>query len=49
MQGSYADNATFKDPVFINLNAKQVRAMWEMFCVKSKDLKIEFSKITAGK
>jgi ketosteroid isomerase-like protein len=47
MQECYADNATFKDPVFNTLNAKQVKAMWEMFCVKSKDLKIEFCNITA--
>jgi ketosteroid isomerase-like protein len=47
MQECYADNATFKDPVFNNLDANQVKAMWEMFCVKSKDLKIEFSNITA--
>ena len=47
MQQCYADNATFNDPVFTNLNATQVRAMWEMFCVKSRDLKIEFGNIHA--
>lgn len=41
MKNCYAEKATFNDPVFQNLNATQVRAMWEMFCVKSKDLKIE--------
>ena len=47
MQECYADNATFSDPVFPNLNARQVRSMWEMFCVKSKDLKIEYRNISA--
>ncbi len=49
MQECYADVATFTDPVFNNLDSKQVKAMWEMFCVKSKDLKIEFCNITADK
>lgn len=48
MQECYADNAKFSDPVFPNLKAEQVRAMWEMFCVKSKDLIIEFRNITAN-
>ncbi|NEU09048.1 nuclear transport factor 2 family protein [Flavihumibacter sp. R14] len=47
MQECYADTAMFSDPVFPNLNATQVRAMWEMFCVKSRDLKIEFQNIRA--
>lgn len=47
MQECYDDTAIFSDPVFPNLNAVQVRAMWEMFCVKSKDLKIEFRNISA--
>jgi ketosteroid isomerase-like protein len=42
MQQCYADNATFSDAVFVGLNAAQVKAMWEMLCVKSKDLKIEY-------
>lgn len=48
MQACYADNATFSDPVFTNLNAAQVRSMWEMFCVKGKDLRVEFSKVHAN-
>ncbi len=48
MQQCYAGSAIFNDPVFRNLNATQVKAMWEMFCVKSKDLKIEFGNITAN-
>ncbi len=30
MQGMYSDTATFSDSVFKDLNAQQVRAMWEM-------------------
>ena len=48
MQQCYTDNATFSDPVFENLSAREVRAMWEMFCVKSKDITIEFDNITAN-
>ena len=47
MQACYADNATFSDPVFPHLDAGQVRSMWEMFCVKSKELKIEYRNISA--
>ena len=48
MQGCYADNARFSDPVFHNLNAEQVRAMWEMLCLKGKDLEIEFKDVKAN-
>jgi ketosteroid isomerase-like protein len=47
MQQSYADNAAFTDPVFINLNAEKTRTMWEMFCVNGKNLSIEFQNIKA--
>ncbi|MBN8703735.1 MAG: nuclear transport factor 2 family protein [Bacteroidetes bacterium] len=47
MQNVYADNAVFSDPVFPSLNAAEVKSMWEMFCVNGKDLKIEFSKVSA--
>ena len=48
MQLCYDDAAEFNDPVFRGLDATEARAMWEMFCVKSKDLKIEFTNITAN-
>ena len=38
MQNCYADNATFSDPVFVNLNATEVKAMWEMLCIRGTDL-----------
>ena len=47
MQSCYADDAVFNDEVFVNLNASQVKAMWEMFCVNGKDLHIEFTNIQA--
>ena len=46
MQACYADNAVFNDPVFINLNAGQVKAMWQMLISTAKDLRIQFSNIT---
>ncbi len=48
MQECYDANATFNDLVFVNLNAPEVKAMWEMFCVKSKDLVIEYKNINAN-
>ncbi len=47
MQACYADNATFNDAVFKNLNSEQVKAMWEMLILKGKDLRIEFSNISS--
>lgn len=47
MQNCYADNATFSDAVFIGLNAKQVRCMWEMLIKSGKDLRLTFSNIEA--
>lgn len=47
MQECYAGSATFSDPVFRDLNAWQVRAMWEMLLVKSKDLIVEFGNLHA--
>lgn len=47
MQACYADNATFSDAVFKNLNSAQVRAMWQMLILKGKDMRIEFDQITA--
>jgi ketosteroid isomerase-like protein len=48
MQNCYADKAKFSDEVFVNLNAKEVRAMWEMLIKKGKDLNIEVSRIQAN-
>lgn len=48
MQRCYADNATFSDPVFQQLNAQQARKMWEMLLKRGKDLTLEFSNVQAG-
>lgn len=42
MQHSYHDEAVFYDPAFENLNAAEVRAMWEMLCKRGKDLTLEY-------
>lgn len=47
MQTCYAENAIFSDPVFVNLNSRQAKAMWEMLCKRGKDLQLEFSNIHA--
>ncbi|RZJ77675.1 MAG: nuclear transport factor 2 family protein [Flavobacterium sp.] len=48
MQSFYADNAVFNDAVFKNLNASQVKAMWEMLITKGKDMQLEFSNVSAN-
>jgi ketosteroid isomerase-like protein len=45
MQACYANDATFSDEVFVNLNATEVKAMWEMLCLRGKDLQLDFSNI----
>jgi ketosteroid isomerase-like protein len=47
MQKSYHDEAHFNDPAFSNLNASEVRAMWQMLLTAAKDLKITFSDVEA--
>ena len=47
MQECYADTATFSDEVFVNLNSDQVKAMWEMLCVRGTDLKLDFKNVQA--
>lgn len=48
MQECYADNAVFSDAVFQNLDAKQVRAMWQMLISRGKDLVIEFKVLPSA-
>lgn len=45
MQQCYADHAVFNDEVFKNLNAAEVRAMWEMLITRGKDLALEFTSV----
>lgn len=46
MARCYADEATFSDPVFPDLDAEEVRAMWRMFCTGG-DLDVSFSDVHA--
>ena len=45
MQECYADNAHFSDPIFSDLNAAEVRAMWAMLLTNGKDMRLEFRNI----
>lgn len=45
MQDCYADEAVFNDEVFKELNATQVRNMWEMLIKRGTDLDLSFSNI----
>ncbi|MCU0391511.1 MAG: nuclear transport factor 2 family protein [Thermoflexibacter sp.] len=47
MQECYADNAVFNDEAFVNLNASQVRAMWQMLILRGKDLVLTFENVKA--
>lgn len=52
MGACYADDARFSDPVFPDLDARGVRAMWKMLLTSGTDLRITFRVIeenaTAG-
>ena len=47
MQKLYHDEAHFNDPAFQNLNALEVKAMWQMLVTAAKDLKVTFSEVEA--
>jgi ketosteroid isomerase-like protein len=47
MQLAYHEQATFRDPVFGDLQAEQVKAMWQMLLTSAKDLTVTFSVIHA--
>ncbi len=42
MGACYADDARFSDPVFPDLDAACVRAMWKMLLTRDSDLRITF-------
>lgn len=48
MQACYGENAIFNDALFNNLNAKEVKSMWQMLLMSAKDLNIEFSNISSN-
>src|SRR5262249_12096827 len=47
MAASYADDATFQDPAFGTLTAREARAMWRMLLGRASDLRAVFSEIHA--
>lgn len=47
MAASYADDATFSDPVFPDLTADEARAMWRMFCTSGNEIELNFSDVRA--
>ncbi|MBK5279421.1 MAG: nuclear transport factor 2 family protein [Bacteroidia bacterium] len=48
MQGCYADDVTFSDPVFQNLKGKNALAMWHMLVSAGKDLTVSSNNIKAN-
>ena len=47
MQSKYHPEAEFSDPVFPHLNAKEVKAMWQMLLTSARDLNVEFAAVIA--
>jgi hypothetical protein len=47
MINCYHEEVFFYDPVFENLNAAEVRAMWTMLCKNAKDFSLTYSKVEA--
>lgn len=47
MAACYADDARFSDPVFTELDADGVRAMWQMLTSRATDLRVEHSAVRA--
>lgn len=47
MAAAYADDAVFEDPVFGELDAQGVRAMWRMFCTSGNDIELSFGDVVA--
>ena len=48
MVSCYHDEIIFCDPAFGELKGEDAKSMWRMLCRNSKDLKIEFSDISAS-
>ena len=47
MAQSYSDEARFSDPVFRDLDAGEVRAMWRMFCTGDNEIDVSFTGVEA--
>jgi ketosteroid isomerase-like protein len=48
MQYAYHPDATFYDPVFQDLDAREVKAMWQMLLTASSDLKVISSEVSSA-
>ena len=48
MGACYHDEARFGDPVFPDLDAAQVRAMWKMLLTSGTDLRISYQVLDVG-
>ncbi len=42
MGSLYADDARFSDPAFVDLDAREVRAMWRMLITRGTDLTLQY-------
>lgn len=47
MAECYCDDVEFSDPVFTALAGQQAKDMWEMLCLRGKDLTLEFQILSA--
>ena len=47
MAACYADNASFSDPVFVDLKGREPGKMWRMLCTRGKDMTVVFDGIEA--
>ena len=47
MAACYSDDAVFEDPVFGELDADEVRAMWRMFCTSGNDIDVSYADVFA--
>ncbi len=48
MHSCYASTAVFNDPIFTNLDAQKIKAMWQMLLSSSNQLSIEYSLSSAS-
>ena len=47
MHECYHPKVFFYDPVFEDLDAARVKAMWKMLCLQARDFSLEFNKVEA--
>ena len=47
MTACYHPEVEFSDPVFQNLKGLRAKAMWLLLCERGKDLRIEYSNVSA--